>query len=268
MRSLAPGVPRAESRAPALLAALAIHAGVFAVLIYVAKPSFLPQGAAVPINIVANAPRTDSRAAEAAVEAHAAAVETPVARALPPVPARPHPPPEPSPIKPAPAAKPAPSGDHRAARAKSLPAKPAFSLDSLEASIAKAARTAPAKPAFARRGPALAETAPRARVAAGMGVSQSDMQGLQQLLERLWNVNCSVEGADAVTVPVSFTVGSDGWIAGRIAAGGEETSSDPVTYVAARRAIDAVRRAEPYGQVYRGQSFKVIFDAAKACSQP
>ncbi|MEO8812250.1 MAG: energy transducer TonB, partial [Caulobacteraceae bacterium] len=98
-------------------------------------------------------------------------------------------------------------------------------------------------------------------------VSQSDAQGLQQLLERLWNVNCAAEGGDTVVVPVSFAVGEDGRVVGRITGGGEESSSDPVVFAAARRAIDAVHQAAPYGEPYRGKRFKVIFDARKACSQ-
>ncbi|HZL00019.1 MAG TPA: energy transducer TonB, partial [Caulobacteraceae bacterium] len=153
-----------------------------------------------------------------------------------------------------------------AAVAKPQPARPAFDLDALQASIAKAARSAPSKPAFAaRRGPTRAETAPQARIDAGAGVSQSSMQGLQQLLQRLWNPNCNVEGGGAVIVPVRFGIGDDGRVVGRVTAGGQDGA--PVVAAAARRAIDAVHEAEPYGPEYRGASFKVIFDARKACAQ-
>ncbi|MDQ2861565.1 MAG: energy transducer TonB, partial [Pseudomonadota bacterium] len=113
------------------------------------------------------------------------------------------------------------------------------------------------------RGPARAETAPQARVDAGQGVSQSDLQGLQQLLERLWNPNCGVEGGSGVVVPVKFAVGEDGQVVGRVTDRG--ASSDPVVFAAARRAIDAVHQAEPYAAPYRGKSFTVNFDAKKAC---
>ena len=43
-------------------------------------------------------------------------------------------------------------------------------------------------------------------------------------------------------------------------------SANLVVSTAARRAIDAVHQAEPYGATYRGQTFTVIFDAKKACA--
>ncbi|MGI9170698.1 MAG: energy transducer TonB, partial [Caulobacteraceae bacterium] len=123
----------------------------------------------------------------------------------------------------------------------------------------------PARPAAAPRGPARAETAPAPRVDAGQGVSQSDLQGLQQLLERLWNPNCGVEGGGSVIVPVKFQVGDDGAVVGRVT--DRAASSDPVVFAAARRAIDAVHQAEPYAAAYRGKSFTVNFDAKKACAE-
>ena len=64
---------------------------------------------------------------------------------------------------------------------------------------------------------------------------------------------------------VSFTVGVDGRLQGRPSAGGKEHSPDPVVFAAARRAIDAVHRVEPYQAVYRGHEFGITFDAKKAC---
>ena len=184
----------------------------------------------------------------------------------------PVPPPEPvkgvEPVKPPPP-KPRPIpvvAPARSAPAKPTAAKPDLNLDALEASLAKSPRSAPPRPAFARRGPSRAETAPRPRVDAGQGVSQSDKAGLSELLNRLWNPNCSVEGGDAVTVPVTFTVGEDGRVVGRVSAGGREAASDPVVFAAARRAIDAVHQAEPYAAVYRHNAFRVNFDAKTACS--
>jgi hypothetical protein len=71
---------------------------------------------------------------------------------------------------------------------------------------------------------------------------------------------------DTVIVPVTFTVGYDGRLAGTPSAGGREKSPDPAISVAARRALDAVGQAAPYGPAYRGKAFKVIFDAKKACA--
>ena len=86
------------------------------------------------------------------------------------------------------------------------------------------------------------------------------------MLERLWNPNCSVAGADSVIVPVKFSVGDDGRVIGRVAEGGRDSSPDPVVFAAARRAIDAVHQAAPYAEAYRGKSFTVNFDAGKACA--
>jgi len=266
----APALParRRESLRPAFLAAVALHVGLFAAVVLLGRPTPVPLGDAVPVNIVSSEPKTDSRPAEAAPLTQAAQVETPVPDAKtpppPPAPPQPAPAPTPAPLK-ASRAKPTPTPAKPAPTVKPQPAKPAFSLDALQASIARAARSQPARPAFAARGPTRAETAPRARVDAGQGVSQSDLQGLQQLLERLWNPNCGVEGGSGVVVPVTFSVGGDGAVVGRVT--DRAASSDPVVFAAARRAIDAVHQAEPYAAPYRGKSFTVNFDAKKACSR-
>jgi len=69
-----------------------------------------------------------------------------------------------------------------------------------------------------------------------------------------------------VVIPVRFTVGFDGHVIGRIVVGEHAAAADPIVATAARRAIDAVRQAEPYAATYRGQPFTVIFDAKKACA--
>lgn len=274
---------RRQSLAPALLAAATLHLAVFAALVFLARSTQpLSVGASVPINIVANAPTTDTRAAEIAPAPEQAQTETRVAEATPssapPAPkvAAPRPAP-PTPTPPKPAAKPKTTASPTPSPAKSKPvvaqaktpaAKPAFSLDALQASISKAASSSPSKPAGGKRGPAQRETAPQARPDVGPGVSANDIAGLSQLLQRLWNTNCDADGGDTVVVPVRFTVDEDGRVVGRVSAGGQEASSDPVVFAAARRAIDAVHAAAPYAQIYRGKAFKVIFDAKKACSQP
>jgi len=279
------GARRGRSLTPALLAAAALHLAVFAALVFLARPTEpLSVGASVPINIVANAPNTDTRAAEAAPAPQPAQAETPVAEA-PPAPAPPAPkiaPPRPAPPAPAqpkppskpkaaPASSPTPTPTKTkpaAAQAKAPATKDAFSLDALQARISRAASSSPPKPAGGKKGAPQRETALQARPDIGPGVSANDVAGLSQLLQRLWNTNCDADGGDTVVVPVRFTVDEDGRVIGRVSAGGQETSSDPVVFAAARRAIDAVHAAAPYAQVYRGKAFKVIFDAKKACSQP
>jgi hypothetical protein len=150
------------------------------------------------------------------------------------------------------------------ARTRPAPETDNFSLEALAADVSRARRAAPPRPAFAARGPTRAETAPQARVDAGQGVSQSDIAGLSQLLNRLWNKSCNLD--DTVIVPVKFTVGLDGRLEQPPSAEGREKSPDPSVAVAARRAIDAVGQAEPFGPAYRGKAFTVIFDAKKACA--
>ena len=257
---------RRESRAPALAAALALHAGLFLALISVPRPAFLPTGSSVPINIVATGPTTDSRPAEQAPVAQEAQVEAPVPQAKPPTP--PPAPPQPKfaaqPPKPAPS-KPAKDTFSLSSVQADIAQQQSFSLNALQAEVAKAAKSQPTRPAFARRGATRAETAPVARVDAGTGVSQSDIAGLSDLLQRLWNPDCSVD--DRVVIPVKFTIGFDGHIQGRVNAEGRDASSDPVVFAAARRAVDAVHQAAPYAENFRGLTVTVRFDASKACAR-
>ena len=261
------GVQRRESRGPALIAAIVLHVGLFLAVVWFSRPAFMPTGNSVPINIVATGPTTDSRPAQAAPIAQDAQTPEPVPQAKAP---EPQPtPPQPvvkqvQPAPPTPVARPVPKPVPTQAKAAPTPARDAFSLDALQASIAKAAHSAPAKPANARRGPARVETAPEARVDAGTGVSQSDIAGLRDLLQRLWNPDCTTD--EKVVITVRFTVSFDGRIQGRVAAGGQDSSSDPVVFAAARRAIDAVHQAAPYAETYRGQTIVVPFDAKKACA--
>jgi len=246
---------RDDSLTPAFLTALALHLGLLAwITFFGQQPSIMPMGTAVPITIVATGPVTDSRRAEAAKTVQEAQTPTPVDQAKPPeqAPAQARATPAPQP-KPTPTVKPRPATD-------------AFSLDALQASIAKSGHAAPARPALAKRGLAQIETDLQARIDAGRGVSQSDQQGLQQLLQRLWNPNCAVAGGDSVMVPVRFRIGPDGQIASQVSAGGRESSSDPILAAAARRAIDAVHQGAPYAAVYRGQIFTVNFNAKLACA--
>ncbi len=272
MTTLALG--RRENLSPALIAAAALHLAAFALIaMTVSTPPPTPLGDAVPITLVAGPPHAETPAALPAPIAQAAAVESPAPEARPP---RPAPPPKlvpvtrttPSPVP----AKRTPKPTPVAAIAKPLPvARPkpmthSLNLDALEASIAGDSRALPHK-ASAPRGPTRLATAPPARSTAGPAVSQSDLQGLQGLLERLWNPNCAVEGGGAVSVPVRFRVNADGRVQGRVTSGGEESSSNPVVLADARRAIDAVHQAEPYAAPYRGQDFEVTFNAKKACSR-
>jgi len=133
------------------------------------------------------------------------------------------------------------------------------------------ARRASGNPASsAQRGPARAETAPQARPDAGRGVSQSDLLGLQQLLERLWRPNCDAPGVDTLKVKVRFTVGLNGNLLGpsgrQVTVIGREGSSLSGLAPDELRAVDSVHRAEPFAEPYYGQTIVVNFDAKEACS--
>ena len=260
-------VRRNDSLAPAFAAAVAAHLAVFLIFTLWLKPAtVIPVGSAVPINIVSKDTITDSRPAEQAPEPQAAATETPEPEA-PPTPAPPPPAPakaaplpaRPTPAPPVPSPKPAPAKPAPAAKSN-------FSLDALQASIDKAARASrPPRPSRAQQGPTRAELDRLFRAPVGEGVAQSQLQGLQELLGRLWNP-CVVVGGENVKLKATFTVGSEGRVAGQVSVGGAERSPDPVTFAAARRAIDAVHQVEPYAEPFRNQRITVNFDAKQVCA--
>jgi outer membrane biosynthesis protein TonB len=284
MSSLAMSAPR-QSRAPALAAAALLHAAVLALVLFVPGKPPKPVGSSVPINIVSSAPFTDTRPAVQAPQTQTAQAPQPVPEAKPqppaPVPApapaftetRPQPPvkaerPTPAPAPSPKAVRPTPTPTEQPAmKAAAQPAAKPFDFDRLQRIIASAKRNEGPQASSAPRGPARPETAPQARPDAGQGVSQSDLAGLQQLLERLWNPNCDVPGGSSVKLKVRFLVGLDGGLLGRPNAGGLENASDPVVAAAARRALDAVHRAAPYSEPYYGQTITVNFDAKEACAK-
>jgi protein TonB len=261
--------PRGQNRLPALLVAIALHAGVLALVLI--APSHLPPpppvGSSVPINIVSSAPFTDTRPAVQAPETQAAAAPEPAPQAPPQPPAPQAAPPAftQAVTQPPKVQKPAPA-PHPSVR-PAAPAAKAFDFNHLQQIIENARHTTGAPASSAARGPARAETAAQARPDAGHGLSQSDLVGLEQLLERLWNPNCDVVGGSTVKLQVKFTVDLSGGLLGRPSAGGAERSPDPVVSAAARRALDAVQQAAPYAPPYYGQPIVVNFDAKEACAK-
>lgn len=246
----------------AITGSVVFHLGLFALVLF-ARPwaRDLPVGTVVPINIVANAPVTDLRAAAVADEVQTAQSEMPAESPPiePPVPA-----PAPTPEKEAPTPKPAPAPTAKPLPSIPMPSKP-LDLDALAASIAKTT-----KPSAAKKGPARTETALIARDAAGagQGVSASAMAGLADELQRRWNPNCEVEGGRDVRIRVIFKLGQGGQLLGPVEAGGQETSSNPVVRAAAERAIRAVHQAAPFLSLphdFFGQLIAVNFNAREAC---
>ena len=221
-------------------------------------------GGAVPVNLVADAPTTDSSPSIEAPDRQTPKSDKPADRGNPEPAADTR---APAPVKdPVSLPKSSPRPTPSLAPGRLTPPSTAFSLDALAASVARQAAADRARAGHAPPGPSRARTAAESRPDAGQGIAQTDMQGLQQLLERLWNPSCSIEAADAVVVPVKFAVGADGQLVGRASSVAQGASNGAIEAVAARRAVDAVSRAEPYGPEFRGKSFTVIFDARKACA--
>lgn len=250
---------------PAAIGSILLHLSVAAALL-ISWPWVrdLKVGAVVPVTIVANAPETDLRAAEAAPVEQAAATPEPVpdapAEMAPPV-AKPVPaPPKPEPAKaiekPAPTTKPTP--------------KPEKSLDlaALQASVSKLIK--PTKPSSAPKGAAKAETAKEARPDLGSGQAAAQaMAGLADELQRRWNPNCEVEGGRDVVVRVIFVLNAAGQVTGKPEAQITRGAQTSVSQAAADRAVRAVYGAAPFRNLPRefyGDRIAVNFNAREACS--
>jgi hypothetical protein len=248
------------------VAAAALHAALFLAVALSPSKTPPPIGSSVPINIVSSAPFTDTREAVQAPQTQAAATPAPASEAKPQPIAPVEAPPAFTQNTPQPVKTQKPPTPQPAQHAATSAASPDL-FNHMQQIIDNARRNAGAKASGAQRGPARAETAPQARPDAGQGVSQSDLLGLQQLLERLWNPNCDVAGGSAVKLRVKFVVTLSGNLLGSPDAGGMEHSGDAVVAAAARRALDAVREAAPYSPPYYGQSIVVNFDAKEACAK-
>ena len=260
----AAAIPR-DNRLPALIGAAALHLGLFALLVLSPSRSTLPIGSSVPINIVSSAPVTNTRQAYQSPQTETAASPAPHPQAPPQPPAPELATPRFSPTSGQAAKPPKPAATQPSPAAAA--AKPNVDWARMQQIIEAARRSTGAQASSAARGPARAETAPQARPDAGQGLSMSDQLGLQQLLERLWNPNCDAPGGSAVKLKVKFIVGLSGDLVGAPNAGGLDASPNPVMAAAARRALDAIREAEPYGAPYYGQTITVNFDAKEACAK-
>ena len=257
--------PPRQTRAPAILIAIALHVGLLALWTFTPshdKPP--PIGSSVPINIVSTAPATDTRPAVQAPQTQAAAAPEPVPQAPPQPPAPAIAPPAFSQTTPTPpkAVKPVPRPQpslHAAA-----PAQPKFDFNHLQQIIDSAQKNGGKPTSSAHKGPARIETASQARPDAGQGLSESDQAGLQQLLERLWVLPCGEPGIGGVApFKVTFTVTLSGRLLGEPSAHGAENASG-ITAIVVRRALDAVRAAEPLAAPYYGQTITVNFNSKKA----
>ena len=254
---------------PSLLGSALLHGGLLAATL-VAWPwlsNTERMEASVPVTIVSEAPVANVRPAEQAPVEDLAATESPVPDATPEpaVPPPPLPQPVTRPTPPQPAVRPAP------APKKQEPAKPkppTLDLDRLAKSLAP---SRPAKPkSSAARGPARAETAAEARLAAGEAnaLAASALGVLAADLARRWNPNCEVEGGADVDMRVAFRLGAAGQIVGGVESSGDR-SGDPVVRAASDRAKRAVHQAAPFDNLPEdlyGERIVVRFNARQACA--
>ncbi|WP_374575418.1 energy transducer TonB [Phenylobacterium sp.] len=257
---------------PAMAGSAALHLLVaLALLISWPWAKEIRIGAAVPVTIVANAPTTNLRPAVKAPEVQEAQTEVPAPDA-PVETVTPQPETTPAP----PTAKTAPAAVAKAEQtspvAKKPPSKKASSdldFDSLLASISKSGKSAGAERANAKKGASQAETATEARPDLGSGLSASALNGLADELQRRWNPNCEVEGAQNVMIRATFTLGSTGQVIGDVKLDVRSGADPAVARAAADRARRAVYAAAPFRSLPRelyGQKIAVNFNAREACS--
>ncbi len=202
-------------------------------------------------------------------------VPTPQKEVVKPTPVKTPEPPKPTPPKPAPVPTPAPPDKNglkkpqpdtsKAKPAKAAPpAKPALDLDALSqlaASPSKAKTRSPAQAnTHATNGNSNAGSAP---VEAGL---QTAMTELTDRLQKLWNPNCDVLGANQILITLRFTISPSG----RVVSGPDwiNERGDPAWVRAANLAKSAVKQGELYEGLPAGlynQSLAVKFDGKTAC---
>ena len=175
---------------------------------------------------------------------------------------------KPAPPEPAPAQKAAP------APAAAKPAQPGLDLDALMSSIASSTKRPSARESSGQQGANRPRTAEQAAQGQGRDTraSDSELGLLTDKLRRLWNPNCSVEGASRILVKVRIRLTPDG----RLAAPPELQNAgalqgDAMLQAAGQRAVSAVGRGAPYTELnpehYEGwRDIVVNFDGKKACA--
>lgn len=258
---------------PATVLSVLLHVGLFLLLFLSWKSAPKPSPVvSVPVELVSSVPMHEQ--AEAPVDK--LAVKTPVPEPAPEEPVKPEPTPPapklpvPAPIKPVvtPTPKPTPAPPDKNGVKKPEPPKPEKpTLD-----LTHLAQT-PAAPSQAKT-----RQLPQANTHPTNGASNSGSAPqdtgtnatyaeLAARLMKLWSPNCDVPGGDKVVVQIKFTISPNGrviegptWINPR---------NDPVWEAGAARAMQAVKRGEPYvglpDIIYSKPIPPVEFDAAKAC---
>jgi protein TonB len=252
---------RRDNIAPALVAAAALHAGLFAAFLL-----FQPQVerqlivSSVPVTIVSDAPATSPD--EGADIPEAAPVEQVAPEEVAP------PPPPPAPPTPAPTPKPTPKPTPTPIKPPPTKAHPTPQVsDNWLDSVADG----PAKPRRAAAPPVAAppKKENRAGGAANRGplplTGRASLALISRQIARNWTLNCNASDLDGIKPVFRFRLNSEGRLVGRP----EYLRGDPDPNQAnANRALAAMRATEPYDDVTDdlvGPTLQLTFDAAKAC---
>ena len=204
-------------------------------------------------------------------------VPTPQKEVVKPTPVKTPEPPKPTPPKPAPVPTPAPPDKNglkkpqpdtsKAKPAKAAPPeKPALDLDALSQLAASPSKTKTRSPAqantHATNGNSNAGSAP-----ADAG-TQTALTALTDRLGHLWNPNCDVPGARAISPIMRFTISTSG----RVVQGPEwlNRRNDSAWSSAAARAMSAIKQGELYEGLPAGlynTPLKITFDGNTACPE-
>ncbi len=278
--------PARTNFTPAMIVAVLLHGGVLLATILV-WPAMNPPPVSTGVTTVSlvDAPAAQLRPAVAAEEVAPAAAEEPVPEAPPeppapvpsPAPPTPAPPPKHAPAKPAPPAPAPPTPAPAPAKTPKPPPKPAtkaqaapgLDLEALTSSLTKAVKAGGAK-SSAAKGANRPETAAAARE--GKGAADAALadagKAVGARLMKMWNPNCSVEGAGDVIVRVRFNLTPEGELAGPPQL--LDQGSSAVWQAAADRAVRAVAQAAPYTELPKPtysqwKTFTARFNGEQAC---
>lgn len=266
---------------PAMLASVALHAGLAALLL-VSWPNAKPlplQNSAVPVSIISSveiaAAAPDNPAEELIMEDGATApVEAPAAPPEPTPPAptppapRPEPTPRPAPLRPVPPppTRPVPpeASPPRAVPAAPAPARPVPPSRS-------PGRTAPSLDLDALAGPPRPRPNPGRAATGQQGAGQAAQATgpqIQAILRQVipnWQLPCDSPGARELRIRVNLTLSADGSITSgpRLL----DQRSDPIFRATADGALRAIRQTAPFDvpQGFQGAEFNPTFNVEQAC---
>lgn len=262
--------------APAMLAALLLHAGLLVAGLIVwpwMNPPIAP-GAVTSVTLVAAPPAPLRPAEQAPQPAPAAAPEPAPTPAPPPPPApAPKPAPPPPPTKPLPIAKPPPEPPKvKPQQTAKAPPKDSLDLAALTSSLDRQATKSDARKAPGLRGALRPELAPVARADPGAAEAATTdaAAAVGARLNRLWNKSCGVEGFRDIVVQVRFNLTPDGAVEGAPQVLNEPAAASAVWTAAKDRAVRAVFQAAPFRELPRQtyatwRTFTAVFDAKQAC---